>query len=68
MYRISKNKLSKAMLASGVDSSKRLSELSGVSVNTISRLNNGGSVKLPTIRALAMVLNCNPAELIEEGR
>lgn len=68
MYRISKSKLSKAMLASGVDSSKRLSELSGVSVNTISRLNNGGSVKLPTIRALAMVLNCNPAELIEEGR
>lgn len=51
MYRINKGKLSVAMLNAGVDTSKRLAELSGVSVNTISRLNNGGSVKLPTLQA-----------------
>ena len=54
MYRINKGKLSVAMLNAGVDTSKRLAELSGVSVNTISRLNNGGSVKLPTLQAMAL--------------
>ena len=68
MYRINKGKLSVAMLNAGVDTSKRLAELSGVSVNTISRLNNGGSVKLPTLQAMAEALNCNPVELVEEAR
>lgn len=65
MYRINKGKLSAAMLNAGVDTSKRLAELSGISVNTISRLNNGGSVKLLTLRAMAAALNCSPIELIE---
>lgn len=68
MYRINKGKLSVAMLNAGVGTSKRLAELAGVSVNTISRLNNGGSVKLPTLQAMATALNCNPVELVEEAR
>ncbi len=66
MYRISKTRLSAAMLKSGVESSKDLAKLAGISVNTVSRLNNGGSVKLPTIRAIALTLNCDPLEIIEQ--
>ncbi len=66
MYRINKSKLSVAMLNAQIDSAKLLAELSGVSSNTISRLNNGGSVKLPTLRAMASALNCDPVELIEK--
>lgn len=65
MYKVSKNKLSLAMLNAGVDSSKDLAALSGVSVNTISRLNNGGSVKLPTLQAMATALKCDPADILE---
>lgn len=68
MYRINKGKLSVAMLNAGVDTSKRLAEVSGVSVNTISRLHNGGSVKLHTLQRLAKTLGVDPAELIEEVR
>ena len=68
MYKISKQKLSVAMLDAGIETSKQLAALSGVSVNTISRFNNGGSVKLPTLQALATVLHVTPAELIEEAR
>lgn len=66
MLKISISKLSVAMVNAGIDSSKRLAEVSGVSVNTISRLRNGGSVKLPTLRTLAEALGVDPAELIEE--
>ena len=66
MYRISKSKMSAAMMRAGIDSAKELSRLANISQNTISRINNGGSAKLPTIRALAEALNCDPADLIEE--
>ena len=65
MYRINKGKLSVAMLNAGVGTSKQLAELSGVSVNTISRLHNGGSIKLPTLQRLTEALNVDPIELIE---
>lgn len=55
-----------AMLVAKIDSAKDLAALSGVSVNTISRLSNGGRAKLATIQALAEALNVNPAELLEE--
>lgn len=64
--RISKNKLGLSMLNAGVDSIKDLAEASGVSINTISRSNNGGTVKLATLRKLAMALNVDPSELLEE--
>lgn len=64
---INTKKLHLAMLNAGFDSAKHLSEVSGVSVNTISRLNNGGSAKVSTVRALAATLNVDPAELVEKG-
>ena len=63
MYRISKSKLSLAMLNAGLGSAKELAQVSGVSVNTISRSMNGGSVKLLTIGTLAKALNVNPMDL-----
>lgn len=65
MQKISISKMSIAMVNAGIDSSKHLAEVSGVSVNTISRLRNGGSVKLPTLRKLAEALSVPPAELID---
>ena len=66
MYRISKSKLSLAMLNAGLGSAKELAQMSGVSVNTISRSMNGGSVKLLTIGTLAKALNVNPMDLAED--
>ena len=66
MTKVSVVKLSAAMVRAGIESSKRLAEVSGVSVNTISRLRNGGSVKLPTLRLLARALGVDPVELLEE--
>ncbi len=63
--RINKGNLALAMLNAGIDSSKQLAKLSGVSVNTLSRLNNGGAAKIATVRRLADALNVNPADLIE---
>ena len=63
--KISISKLAIAMVNAEVGSSKALAALSGVSVNTISRLRNGGSVKLPTLKRLADALNVSPADLIE---
>lgn len=63
--RINKGNLALAMLNAGIDSSKQLVKLSGVSVNTLSRLNNGGAAKIATVRRLADALNVNPADLIE---
>lgn len=66
--RINKNKLALAMINAGIESIRDLATASGVSINTISRSNNGGSVKLPTLRRIAVALSVDPAELIEEGR
>lgn len=65
--RINKNRLGLAMLNAGVDSIRDLAAASGVSINTISRSNNGGTVKLSTLRRLAEALNVDPADLLEEG-
>lgn len=66
MFEVSKKKMGTAMLIAKIGSAKDLAVLSGVSVNTISRLSNGGRAKLATIQALAEALNVNPAELLEE--
>ena len=66
--RISKNELALAMLNAKINSIKELAAVSGVSINTISRCNNGGSVKLPTLQRLATALGVDPANLIEEGK
>lgn len=63
--RISKNKLAVAMLNAGINSIKELAAVSGVSINTISRSNNGGTVKILTLRRMAETLNVRPEELLE---
>ena len=63
---LNKHKLGLAMLNAGVDSIRDLAAASGVSINTISRSNNGGTVKLATLRRLADALGVDPAELIAE--
>ena len=55
------------MLRAGVTCYKNLAERAGVSVNTVSRIINGGSAKLPTLQALAKTLNVDPADIIEKG-
>lgn len=65
--RISKNKLALAMLNAGITSIKDLAAASGVSINTISRSNNGGTVKLPTLGRIAKALGVDPATLVEEA-
>lgn len=67
MYKISKNKLGIAMLNAKVKSGCDLAKMAGVSVNTVSRINNGGKATLATTQALARVLGVTPAELLEEG-
>lgn len=67
MYKISKRNLGVAKLNAGVRSDKDLAEQAGVSVNTISRINNGGRATLATVQALAGALNCQPADLLEEA-
>lgn len=64
--RINKNKLALAMLNAGITSIKELATVSGVSINTISRSNNGGTVKLPTLGRIAKALGVDPAELMEQ--
>lgn len=65
MMKISISKLSVAMVNAGIDSSKRLAEVAGVSVNTISRLRNGGSAKITTLRRLAEALGVSPSDILE---
>ncbi len=67
MYKISGKSLGTAMLAANVGSFKELAALSGISINTLSRLNNGGSVKLNTIKALAGALNIDPERIMAES-
>lgn len=66
MYKLSKNKLGIAMLNAKVKSARDLAVLAGVSVNTVSRINNGGRAKLATVQALAVALGVDIAELLEE--
>lgn len=63
--RVSVPKLSVAMIHAGIGTAKQLAELSGVSVNTISRFHNGGSVKLPTLQKLAEALGVDPMEIMD---
>lgn len=67
MYKVSKRNLGVAKLNAGVKSDKDLAAMAGVSVNTISRINNGGRATLATVQALAGALNCEPADLLEEA-
>ena len=54
------------MFRAGITSHKDLAERAGVSVNTVSRLVNGGSAKLPTLRALCNTLGVDVTEIIEK--
>ena len=67
MYKINRSKMKLAMLAAGIDSARQLAGLAGVSTNTLSRISNGCSAKLPTIQALATALKVDPIDLIEEA-
>lgn len=64
MYRIDKKLLGLAMLQAGVKSGKELADLAGISVNTVSRMNNGGKVSLATLERLAAALDVDPEELL----
>ena len=64
--RIDLAKLGLAMMQAGINTSKQLAEISGVSVNTISRIHNGGSAKIPTVRRLAAALGTDPANIVKE--
>lgn len=66
MYKVDRSKMKLAMLAAGIDSARQLAGLAGVSTNTLSRINNGCSAKIPTVQALANALKVNPIDLIEE--
>jgi len=66
MYKISKKQLGIAKLNAGIKADKDLAVMAGVSVNTLSRINNGGRATLATVQALAVVLKVKPAELLEE--
>ena len=65
--KIDATKLAIAMLNAGVDSAKKLAELSGVSVNTISRISNGSKAKVYTVRRLTAVLGVNPIDILAES-
>ena len=67
MYKPDKQKMLVKMAEAGIGSYKELAARTGVCVNTISRLNNGGSAQFVTLQSLAGALNCEPAELLEEA-
>lgn len=67
MYKPDKQKMLVKMAEAGIGSYKELAARTGVCVNTISRLNNGGSAQFATLQALSGALNCEPAELLEEA-
>lgn len=64
MFRIDKKLLGIAMLNAGVKSGEDLAHLAGIGVNTVSRLQNGGRVKLATLQKLASALDVEPEELL----
>lgn len=53
------------MLNAGIKSAKELAALANISPNTVSRLNNGSSVKLATVIALAKALGVEPEEILQ---
>ena len=65
---INKSKLSLAMLNANIDTSKSLSEKSGVSTNTLSRISNGSAAKIDTVRKLALALDIDVTEILEDSR
>lgn len=65
MYKLNKKLLGIAMLNAGIKSAKELAALANISPNTVSRLNNGGSVKLATVIALAKALGVEPEEILQ---
>ena len=65
MYKVSKKNLGIAKINGGVKSDRDLAAMAGVSVNTLSRINNGGRATLATVQALARALNVQPADLLE---
>lgn len=67
MYKPNRQKMLVKMAEAGIGSYKELAARTGICVNTISRLNNGGSAQFATLQALAGALNCEPAELLEEA-
>lgn len=67
MYKPDRQKMLVKMAEAGIGSYKELAARTGVCVNTISRLSNGGSAQFVTLQALAGALNCEPAELLEEA-
>lgn len=62
--RISKKNLASAMLAANITTIWYLAAASGVSINTISRSQNGGMVKLDTAGRIARALGVPVAEII----
>lgn len=65
MYKIDKKLLGIAMLNAGIKSARELAALANVSPNTLSRLNNGGSVKLGTVMALSKALGVEPEGILQ---
>lgn len=64
--RICVKKLSCAMIRKGIRSAKELSEKSGLSVNTLSRIKNGGRAALQTVQRLAEALEVTPEDIIAD--
>lgn len=64
--RISKDQLARAMLKAGIDTKKKLCELTGICSNTMSAITNGKTCKMVTIIKLATALKCDPLELLED--
>ena len=45
---------------------RELAEMAKVSINTVQRLETGGTARLTTVRRLAIALEVRPAELMRE--
>lgn len=54
------------MIRKGIRSAKELSEKSGLSVNTLSRIKNGGRAALQTVQRLAEALEVTPEDIIAD--
>ena len=65
--RISKKHLASAMLNANITTIRDLAAVSGVSINTLSRSQNGGMVKLSTAGRIAKALGVDVADIIEGG-
>ena len=62
---LDKQKVAMAMLNANIDTFKHLSNVTGVSVNTLSRMNNGAEPTIATVRKLAAGLGVQVAEIIK---